>query len=480
MEENGHFQRIQEICAPFEVNIEQLFQIKNQILDEIASNLETKSEYQKPTNLKCFNTFLQDFPQGCEHGRSIVVNVEEENFRIHLYQMRGQREPLVQSEFYEINSKLLENDENELFVHIANTLQMFLKKLQLEREPLAVVFVFQFPLNNQNSERVNFTEYTKRFDFKNQNKDDIDVRKLLESIIMTKCPRTQVVAVISQATAVFCAATWKYPNCAIGVYLGSEDTSMAYKEKTGNFPSPNNPCPTKPFVAVHLDWGAFGDNGCLDHIRHELDIKVDKLSPFPRKRIYEKMICGQYVGELARQIFLICTQQGFLFNGEIGKQLITPFSFNTRHICEVLAESPGNFDNTRLMFDRLGVMKPTDSECSKVHFILECLAKRSAALLAAGCACLVDKISEPDILIAIEGSFYGNCLIYQKFVSEYLRQLTGEGTRFQLKNVEDSVGLGAAVVAAITEQQKFLYQAEKENESDALGTETTETTGNEL
>lgn len=37
-------------------------------------------------------------------------------------------------------------------------------------------------------------------------------------------------------------------------------------------------------MCVNMEWGAFGDNGCLDDIRTEFDVAVDELSLNPGKQ----------------------------------------------------------------------------------------------------------------------------------------------------------------------------------------------------
>lgn len=39
-------------------------------------------------------------------------------------------------------------------------------------------------------------------------------------------------------------------------------------------------------MCVNMEWGAFGDNGCLDDIRTEFDLAVDELSLNPGKQRY--------------------------------------------------------------------------------------------------------------------------------------------------------------------------------------------------
>lgn len=37
-------------------------------------------------------------------------------------------------------------------------------------------------------------------------------------------------------------------------------------------------------MCVNMEWGAFGDNGCLDDIQTEFDLAVDELSLNPGKQ----------------------------------------------------------------------------------------------------------------------------------------------------------------------------------------------------
>ena len=51
-------------------------------------------------------------------------------------------------------------------------------------------------------------------------------------------------------------------------------------------------------MCVNMEWGAFGDNGCLDDLRTEFDAAVDELSLNPGRQRFEKMISGMYLGEI--------------------------------------------------------------------------------------------------------------------------------------------------------------------------------------
>lgn len=45
-------------------------------------------------------------------------------------------------------------------------------------------------------------------------------------------------------------------------------------------------------MCVNMEWGAFGDSGCLDDIRTEFDLAVDELSLNPGKQRWVVVLGG--------------------------------------------------------------------------------------------------------------------------------------------------------------------------------------------
>ena len=77
-------------------------------------------------------------------------------------------------------------------------------------------------------------------------------------------------------------------------------------------------------MCVNMDWGTFGDDGCLDKYITKYDELVDKNSINVGKQRYEKMMAGMYLGELVRVILLDLCQRGILFGAEAVSILKTP------------------------------------------------------------------------------------------------------------------------------------------------------------
>ncbi|OXB61826.1 hypothetical protein ASZ78_006179 [Callipepla squamata] len=88
-------------------------------------------------------------------------------------------------------------------------------------------------------------------------------------------------------------------------------------------------------MCINMEWGAFGDNGCLDDIQTEFDLAVDELSLNPGKQRFEKMISGMYLGEIVRNILMDFTKRGLLFRGRISERLKTRGIFETKFLSQI-------------------------------------------------------------------------------------------------------------------------------------------------
>lgn len=108
-------------------------------------------------------------------------------------------------------------------------------------------------------------------------------------------------------------------------------------------------------VLINTEWGAFGDNGALDDVRSQYDVDVDEHSINPGKQLFEKMISGMYMGELARLAIVRFAKEGLLFDGKLSSMLMKRGNFFTKYVSEIEADKPGQYDNCREILDELGI-----------------------------------------------------------------------------------------------------------------------------
>ncbi len=119
-------------------------------------------------------------------------------------------------------------------------------------------------------------------------------------------------AILNDTTGTLVKGTYDRADTAIGLILGT-GMNGAYLERADRVKrwgvAQNKP----EEVVVDLEMGAFGDNGCIDFIKTDIDRALDRDSLLPRSFTFEKYFAGKYIGELARLIFLTLHQRGLLF-----------------------------------------------------------------------------------------------------------------------------------------------------------------------
>lgn len=98
---------------------------------------------------------------------------------------------------------------------------------------------------------------------------------------------------------------------------------------------PGNYVETKPNMLINTEWGALGEQGTLDFVVTEYDRAIDDNSINPKKQIFEKMISGMYMGELARLVLEKLVDAGLLFNGKCPVELKKQGKFFTKYVSEI-------------------------------------------------------------------------------------------------------------------------------------------------
>lgn len=88
-------------------------------------------------------------------------------------------------------------------------------------------------------------------------------------------------------------------------------------------------------------------------------------------------------------------------------------------------------------------------DCANVRFICQSVSRRSAHLVSAGLAVLLNKMKEPSVVIAVDGSVYRCHPHYHSLLVNKTKELTSKGIQFELMLSEDGSGRGAALVAAV-------------------------------
>ncbi|KAK6052524.1 Hexokinase, partial [Cooperia oncophora] len=270
-----------------------------------------------------------------------------------------------------------------------------------------------------------------------------------------------VVALLNDTVGTLMACAFKENSCQIGVIVGT-GTNACYMERLENVPKmkgewENDGFP--PEIIINMEWGAFGDDGSINFVVTEYDKYVDSTSLNPRKQLFEKMISGMYMGELARVVMEKMARAGVMFKGD-SSAISKRDCFTTKHVSEVENEleeggKGKGFPRTREILREIGVRNISDEDCLHVAYICTAVSTRAAYLTAAAIAQVLNHIKRDfTVTVGVDGSVYRFHPCFKRLLEQKINALIDSGVKYQLMLSKDGSGIGAAVVAAVATRIK--------------------------
>ncbi len=109
-----------------------------------------------------------------------------------------------------------------------------------------------------------------------------------------------------------------------------------------------------------------------------------------------------YMGELVRLVIIRFTEDELLFNGTASELMRTSGEFLTKYVSKVEMDEVGNYKNCLDVLQKLGQHNATYKDCAIVRYICESISKRSAHLVSAGIATLLNKMNEHSVTVRID------------------------------------------------------------------------------
>ncbi|XP_027965452.1 putative hexokinase HKDC1 [Eumetopias jubatus] len=442
-----------------------LFRLTREQLMDVQSKMRTEFEYglKKDTHLmatvKMLPTYVCGTPDGTEKGKFLALDLGGTNFRVLLVKIRsGRRSVQMYNKIFTIPLEIMQGTGEELFDHIVQCIADFLDYMGLKGAQLPLGFTFSFPCRQTSIDKGTLIEWTKGFKATDCEGEDM-VDMLREAIKRRNEFDLDIVALVNDTVGTMMTCGHEDPNCEIGLIAGT-GSNMCYMEEMRNIELVEG---DEGKMCINTEWGAFGDNGCIDDIWTQYDKKVNEGSLNPGKQRYEKMTSGMYLGEIVRQILIDLTKQGLLFRGQISERLQTRGIFETKFLSQIESDRLALLQVRRIL-QQLGL----DSTCEDSIVVKEvcgAVSRRAAQLYGAGLAAVVEKRRQDQgleylkITVGVDGTLYKLHPHFSRILQETVKELAPRcDVTFMLS--EDGSGKGAALITAVA---KRLQQAQKED-----------------
>ncbi|XP_059471218.1 hexokinase type 2 isoform X2 [Neocloeon triangulifer] len=436
-------ERLQDLV----LSTEQVLEIKSKLNHEIERGLGKDTH--ASSSVKCFITYVQDLPNSKERGKFLALDLGGTNFRVLLITLAEGSHFHMDSKIYAVPKDIMLGPGTGLFDHIAECLADFMKEYDVYKEKLPLGFTFSFPCVQEGLTKARLSTWTKGFKCEGVEGNDV-VQLLKDAIARRGDVQIDVMAVLNDTTGTLMSCAYKKHNCRVGLIVGT-GSNACYFEKLENVQLWDGPTEGVPDqVIINTEWGAFGDNGVLENIFTEYDRTIDKESINPGKQLFEKMISGMYMGELVRLVLVKLTQEGLLFGGKCSDVLLEKGSFYTKYVSEIESDKQGEYHSCTQVLEELGLAGvASDTDLANVRIVCELVSRRAAHLTSAGVACLLDRMGEKDVTVAVDGSVYRFHPHFHHLMMDKIAELIDPSIKFDLMLSEDGSGRGAALVAAV-------------------------------
>ncbi|XP_063204772.1 hexokinase-3 isoform X1 [Chroicocephalus ridibundus] len=459
-----------QLLAPLRLSRTDLERVQALMRQEMELGLG--QETNANSSVRMLPTYVRGTPDGTERGEFLALDLGGTNFRVLVVRVAEDGIRMA-SEIYLIPTNIMQGTGEALFDHIIDCIMDFQLKQDLMEQVLPLGFTFSFPCQQLGLDKAVLLTWTKGFSASGCVGEDV-VQLLREAARRKQHLALKVVAVVNDTVGTMMSCGYDDPKCEIGLIVGT-GTNACYMEEMQNVGTVEG---EQGRMCINMEWGAFGDNGCLDHIFTDFDRLVDEKTINPGKQRFEKLISGMYLGEIVRYILLALVEKQVLFRGKPCPRLQTRDIFKTKFLStiEMVMPPPACGTGTVMGMVMLTVPLARGSDglaLQQVQAILQDLeldasfedsvlvrevcqtvSLRAAQLCAAGLAAVVEKmrenrgLSQLAVTVGVDGTLYKVHPCFSQHLQKMLRELAPNCTVTFLQS-EDGSGKGAALVAAV-------------------------------
>ena len=271
----------------------------------------------------------------------------------------------------------------------------------------------------------------------------------------------KVVAILNDTTGTLVMGSYDNPHTCIGLILGT-GANGAYFEQSknvirwSNTETESTRDSRSKNVIIDPEWGAFGDNGCVDFLKTEVDKEIDGASLFPGSFTYEKYFSGKYLGNILRLILWRLNKSGDFLSAVSTTRLGEADSLTAEDVSLMVTDlSHKSSDRTRAILGKVttqSLSEIDERDLKTAQIASYVISERCSMLVAIPLAVFLERIDrgpEEVSAIAVTGSLYQKHPTIKDSLEKYTKKWTKNRSKIYTFLSEDGSGKGAALVAAI-------------------------------
>jgi len=440
------------LLKEFHLSIEKLKIISKHLQNEMVRGLSNGNER---SSLKMLPSYV-NCPTGQEKGVFYALDLGGTNFRVLRLELMGNGKiGASDKEEFLISKEAMTGNADQLFDFIAESVLRFTMKhpfpCQQETSKILLGFTFSFPVEQTSLNSGTLIHWTKGF--QTSGVEGNDVVALLNKAFSNKHVPAEVVALANDTVGTLVSHCYSYQDTAMGVIIGT-GTNACYLEEVKNiqkFQASSNSYSFQHMI-INMEWGAFGESSNFLPLT-SVDCELDQDSVNCGYQLFEKMISGMYLGEIARRILVKLYESGDFLAAPPRipiDQLRRRNLLETSLLAKLVSDRSGELSVVRDAFYQSMNIELSNLEDRRlVQDTARIVISRSAQLTATAIGAVLEKTGRLEhSKVAIDGSVFEHIPLFREQLGFCLKQLY-PSSEIRLALSKDGSGIGAAIIAAI-------------------------------
>ncbi|CDH49344.1 probable glucokinase [Lichtheimia corymbifera JMRC:FSU:9682] len=449
---------MQGITEQFTISDDYLQKICDHFIQEMNKGLNTEGH-----TLAMIPSYVEGRLTGQEKGHFLALDLGGTNLRVVLVTLEGEGKYTTKYSKSRVTEDLKTGPMRALCDYIAECVDDFLTQEGLTNSEytLYLGYTFSFPVLQSKINRGILKSWTKGFNCSGAvGKDPV---MLLQDALLRKNVPVKVSALVNDTVGTLLSHAYRNPSTSIGMILGT-GSNGAYIEKMSKIGKWKGGKTTSEEMIINMESGSFDNERVVLPVT-PFDNKVDRQSINPNSQIFEKMISGMYLGEIARNVLLDMMDREIIF-GPIdnrfdckawSKEISGHYAFETSYMSEIEKDPTADLSQTKNVLDLNFNMRDVSTvECKMIKRVCELVGTRAAHLAAASIAAIVKHcgVTEQEGTdVGIDGSLFEFYPSFEDRIYEALTKLLPEykdvRKTVRLGLAKDGSGVGAALTACV-------------------------------
>lgn len=279
----------EQVGRKFEVSDDELTVVSRRMSDAMDAGLLRNEKPGALATIRCWDTRVP-----CPSPPAVTDAVvpkflsldlcHGDRFRTWFTTLQGAHEVLTRSREHPLTpSTLMTGNVANLFDHVASGLAKFADEFQVRRAGVPLALTFGFPVWHAGAlgGAASLYRWTKGFDCADAMNRDVatEWRAAAARADLVVGP----VAVLNDACVAMMHSAVDSPDTRVALIV-DDGCNCCYVSEFGS-------------TVINTEWGAFGEDGALDHLLTMYDRRLDARSQNPSKQIHQKMSRWSWPGQ---------------------------------------------------------------------------------------------------------------------------------------------------------------------------------------